>query len=519
MKKHFDYIILGAGPAGLQLGYYLQKNNSDYLILEGGDAPGTAFKKFPRHGTLISINKVHTGYDDHEINLRWDWNSLLSENEDLTFKNYSSAYFPKATALLQYLADYAKDAELNIMFKQKVDNIARAEDAEKGNFQLTTSSGEAFYCNKLIVATGFSKPYLPNIPGIELTDNYVDMTLDKKEFENKKVLVLGKGNSGFETADYLTDTAALIHVSSPNSVKLAWQTHYVGHLRAVNNNFLDTYQLKSQNALLDADITNISMKDGKYHVHVVYAHANGEEEILEYDKILVCTGFKLDRSIFDENCMPEVVINDRLPALNTDWESKNIPHMYFAGTLMQSNSYKKTTSGFIHGFRYNVKTLFHILQNKYEQKPLPMKKLDCNFQSVAEEILNRINRSSALWQQFGYLVDLVDIGDEEATYYYELPKGYNPVENPRHYFTISLEFGASQPNVFQVDRKPSAEKADESFFLHPVIRHYCGNEMVSCLHLVEDLFGEWKNEEKHVKVLKKYMESEMASINADAVMS
>ncbi|UII24656.1 NAD(P)-binding domain-containing protein [Fulvivirga maritima] len=519
MKKHYDYIILGAGPAGLQLGYFMEHSSADYLILERGEAPGTAFKKFPRHGTLISINKVHTGYDNHEIKLRWDWNSLLSKNEDLTFRRYSKEYFPKAKDLVEYLKDYAKDANLNVAYNKMIAKISKALESSEGNFELKTTDGDSFYCNKIIIATGFSQPYLPSIPGIEHTDNYIDVTLDKKEFENKKVLVLGKGNSGFETADYLIDTASLIHISSPNSVKFAWQTHYVGNLRAINNNFLDTYQLKSQNALLDADIQAIVMKDGKYNVHLVYAHANGEEEVLEYDKVIVCTGFKLDKSIFAPNCMPATVINDKLPALNLDWESQNIPHMYFAGTLMQSNAYKKNTSGFIHGFRYNVRTLFHILQYKYNHMPMPSKNLECNYQSVAEEILNRINSSSALWQQFGYLFDLVSIGDEDATYFYELPKGYKPVENPNHYFTISLEFGSSQENVFMVNRNPTADKADESFFLHPVIRHYCGDEMISCLHLVEDLLGEWKHEDKHVMVLKKYVEAAMEKVNADAIMN
>ncbi|MDJ0677957.1 MAG: NAD(P)-binding domain-containing protein, partial [Calothrix sp. MO_167.B42] len=79
VKYKYDYLIIGAGPAGLQLGYFLEKANRNYLILEAGDVPGTSFQKFPRHEKLISINKVYTGYKDMEINLRWDWNSLLSD--------------------------------------------------------------------------------------------------------------------------------------------------------------------------------------------------------------------------------------------------------------------------------------------------------------------------------------------------------------------------------------------------------------------------------------------------------
>ena len=78
-----EYLIIGAGPAGLQLGYFLAQSGREYLILEAGARAGTFFETFPRHRRLISINKVYTGYDDPEINLRWDWHSLLSERDDL----------------------------------------------------------------------------------------------------------------------------------------------------------------------------------------------------------------------------------------------------------------------------------------------------------------------------------------------------------------------------------------------------------------------------------------------------
>lgn len=51
------YIIVGAGPAGLQLGYFMDRASRDYLILEKTAAPGASFKLYPRHRQLISINK------------------------------------------------------------------------------------------------------------------------------------------------------------------------------------------------------------------------------------------------------------------------------------------------------------------------------------------------------------------------------------------------------------------------------------------------------------------------------
>ena len=41
-----DYLVIGAGPAGLQLGYFLDRAGRDYVILEAGSAPGRFFKTF-----------------------------------------------------------------------------------------------------------------------------------------------------------------------------------------------------------------------------------------------------------------------------------------------------------------------------------------------------------------------------------------------------------------------------------------------------------------------------------------
>ncbi|HUZ23259.1 MAG TPA: NAD(P)-binding domain-containing protein [Streptosporangiaceae bacterium] len=52
--------MVGAGPAGLQLSYYLQQVGSDYLTVERVGAPGDFFRRFPRHRRLISLNKWNT---------------------------------------------------------------------------------------------------------------------------------------------------------------------------------------------------------------------------------------------------------------------------------------------------------------------------------------------------------------------------------------------------------------------------------------------------------------------------
>ena len=62
----YRYLIIGAGPAGLQLSYYLQDTGANYVTLERESAPGQFFRRFPRHRRLISLNKVHTRSTDPE---------------------------------------------------------------------------------------------------------------------------------------------------------------------------------------------------------------------------------------------------------------------------------------------------------------------------------------------------------------------------------------------------------------------------------------------------------------------
>jgi len=513
-KKELDYLIIGAGPAGLQLGYFLEKANRDYLILEAGEKPGTFFKKYPIHRKLISINKVYTGYDNPEINLRWDWNSLLSDSEEMLFKNYSKRYFPNADRLVEYLNDFANHFNIKISYDTKIVKISKDD-----NFRLVDANGNTFTCKRLIIATGFTKPYIPAIPGIELAENYTEVSVNPEDFINEKVLIIGKGNSGFETADALVDTTAQIHLASPSPVKMAWETKYVGHLRAVNNNILDTYQLKSQNVVIDATIDIIKRENDKFVVSFSYAHAHQEKESLIYDRIIVCTGWRFDASIFDENCKPQLTINNRFPEQTSEWESSNVKDLYFAGVLMHMRDFKKKQSGFIHGFRHNIRALHHILDKKYENHNLPCKTISLTPDKIVNEIIKRINISAGLWQQTGFLCDVIVILNDNkyAQYFQELPTDYvhdSELGNNNHYYTITLEFGLdifkANKNPFAIERihKENTEAAQESAFIHPIVRRFSKGKLVAEHHIIEDLASEWL-EDVHIQPLLKFLKSQL----------
>ena len=512
MDKIIDYLIIGAGPAGLQLSYYLSKKDRNYLVLEQASSPGTFFTNQPRHRKLISINKVFTGKTNPDVNLRWDWNSLLGDNEDLLFKNYSQDYFPNPDVLVQYLADYAHHYNLNIQYNTNVNSISRNSDG----FLVEDKAGNHYHARVLIMATGLFKEYLPDIPGIELAETYKQHSINPEDYTNQRVLIIGKGNSGFETADNLIEKAAVIHVLSPNSVKFAWQTHFVGNLRAVNNNFLDTYQLKSQNTVIDANVLKIEKNNEKFVVDIAYSHANGQTRKLVYDHVINCTGFRFDTSIFDEDSKPELTINNRFPNQTTEWESANIPDLYFIGTVMQACDYKKTMSGFIHGFRHNIRALSLILDQKYQGEIWDHDEFPMSITNVNTAILNRINNGAGIFLQPGFLCDAVVISQNDNTvkYFKDIRKDHvhkSFIGEENHYYTISLEYGHFGGDPFSVERDPDPMKANESDYLHPIIRRFNQGVLVNEHHIQDDLESEWVTEE-YTKPFMEYLEQQLYSL-------
>ena len=502
----YDYVIIGAGPAGLQLAVFLERDGADYVVLERGSTPGTFFTRFPRHRTLISINKVHTGYDDPELRLRMDWNSLLSDDPELLFTRYSRRYFPPADDMVRYLRDFAERTGVRVRYGTEVTRVSRDE----GGFTVTDASGGTWRARRVVVATGVPLPNLPDIPGIELAERYDTFDTDPESFTDQRVLVIGRGNSAFETADSLMEHAAVIHLVGSGSLRLAWQTHYVGHLRAVNNNFLDTYQLKLQNALLDGRVLEIRRDGDGFRVPVAFERADEVVKDLRYDRVIVATGFRFDASVFDGSCTPETVVDGRFPAVTPVGESVNVPELYFAGTLTQGRDFKKSTTGFVHGFRYTVRALYRELRRRHHGEPWPVAELGGDLQAAVDRIITRVNRSSALWQQFAVLGDVLLLApDGTMRYAEEVPVAHVPEAVRAGHFgpvaahaVITLEYGADHDRVDPFDvtaARPAQQDASglDSRYLHPVVRWYRGGQDAGEHHLRENLENEWDSEDVH----------------------
>ena len=403
-QEHHSYCVIGAGPAGLQMGFFLHRAQRDYVIFERADQVGPFFVKYPRHRKLISINKRFTGKSNKEFNLRHDWNSLLSDDDSLLVKYYSHDFFPQADDYLRYLSDFASKLQLNIKLNTEVRNISRKLTSSGDPlFVMRNANADATYtCQYVIVATGQAVPIrIEGFLGSEYVEYYDSMSLNQSEYENQHVLILGRGNSAFETADHIGGHTASIHMLARSRVRLSWATHYVGDVRAINNQILDTYQLKSLDGLLEAEVgqMQITKKDGKLHLipidrpfqedhrvdedtdededneavsDVALTNTDDEPEPQfdnfamrePYDRVISCLGFQFDWSIFENDTKPVKGIGRKAKyaAMKNNYESTRVQNMFFAGTNTHIRDFRKSSGAFIHGFRYTVRALHRLLE-------------------------------------------------------------------------------------------------------------------------------------------------------------
>ena len=451
----YSNIIIGSGPSGLQLGYYFEKYNINYVILEKNSISGSFFDNYPHSGELISINKVFTSNDNPDFNLRHDWNSLLNDDEFL-FKEYSKKFYPNKEDLVKYLNDFAIKFKLNIKYNTNIVNINKYNN----NFILKDDNDNIYKCNKLIIATGLNKnnypefTYIdPNISNdkikhyMDFPKNFFKQKDNLKKYENKKVMIVGKGNSSFELANILNEYCSSLFIIGNNNNKEIIEnssivTKYTGSLRAKYFGFLDTFYLKSLNAIpSDHNITpknivlfnynsniswtwnrNITKNSRIFNSFINKLKKEFENEDsythTNYYQIILCTGTSFDNTIFNFDI--EKVFNNKFPKIKNNYESTNVNNLYFIGSLMHSQDFKQSSGGFIHGFRYLIKLFMNInFDIPYNIKIFNYNNdLKLLYSDITKYIQNRVNTSSSLYQMHGVLCDFYFYNENTKKIYY-----------------------------------------------------------------------------------------------------
>ncbi|KAK7174350.1 hypothetical protein R3I93_001535 [Phoxinus phoxinus] len=561
-----EYCVLGAGPAGLQMGYFLSRSQRDYIVLERNTGPGSFFNIYPRHRKLISINKIYTGRRNKEFNLRHDWNSLLSDRPDLLFQRISREFYPNADDFPRYLSMFEKELGLKVKYGADIGKIIASELNGNRGYTLSDQNGVNYQCRVLLVSTGLWVPQQVDFLGSDLVEGYESIPTDPEEFKEQAVLILGKGNSAFETAQSILGRASRIHLYSPSPVRLAWQTHYVGDLRAVNNELLDTYQLKSLDGLVEGRLEDIAIvrrgKDsgkrrtsavGKEPLYLTLTellddqngknisevtgqnlpgyHTDNFSLRQPYDRVIRCLGFRFNFSIFDGSARPPQSsgARGRLPGVTAWYEGRGTPNMFVLGTAAHSRDYRSSAGGFVHGFRYTVRAVHKILEQRYHNiawaaTTLPISQLQ-------SWILKRVNEASGPYQMFAVLGDIILLRGSYCEYLEEFPLQALPQLSAlsgrplsdHGLLVLVMQYGLNRTDTLGPGRAESEwTKAWRSNFLHPVLYYY--NTLPTekdrrqrpvgwplprpgaIHHMVEDFLTEWDQPISHSQPLRRFLE-------------
>ena len=401
-----DYgaVIVGSGPGGLQVAYYLSRLGIDHAVISADPAPGGMFRQFPFFQRLLSWTKPHAphahGSREYE---RYDFNSLVAfEPENRAVMPGlmdGSSEFPSRAEMEAGMAEFVRRTGLAVRYDTPWQGTSR----EGERYVLHTPDGD-YRTRVPIFAVGVAEPQLPDdIPGIEYAAHYVD-TRNASSYAGKRLFILGKANSGFELASGLLQWASPIILASPRPAQLSVNLHSLGGVRARYVQPWEDAELGGGVFILDAAIERLEKHDHGIAVHTRRSDTS-EPFVAEVDEVIAATGFTAP--LLD---LPELGVGtfgrSGLPTMTNHYQSATLPGVYFAGTVTQAVSGLKkfgipANSGAVHGHRYNGRLMVEEIAGRYFgiERSRPQVAPD----QVVERLLASASLTPELWHQKSYL--------------------------------------------------------------------------------------------------------------------
>ena len=184
--EHYEVVVIGAGQAGLAMGYFLSRQACRFLIVDRAGSVGSAWRE------------------------RWDSLTLFTSRRydslpGFDFPGDASGY-PTKDEVIDYLEEYARRFELPV----RVDtHVRRLATAGSGGYVVETDRG-AIGADQVVVATGpFQQPFVPDVAtrlAPEVWQAHSVQYRRPSEIPPGTILVVGGGNTGFQIAEELSST-------------------------------------------------------------------------------------------------------------------------------------------------------------------------------------------------------------------------------------------------------------------------------------------------------------------------
>jgi putative flavoprotein involved in K+ transport len=189
VTQSVDVAIIGAGQAGLAVGYYLRRTGLSFVLLDAEDTAGGAWR--------------HT----------WDSLTLFSPGNASSLPGWlfppTDDDYPTRGEVLAYLAAYERRYQLPVERPVRVTAVRRADNL----YEVDTDAG-VWSARAVVSATGtWANAIAPDVPGRDtfLGDqpHSAHYTLPSR-FAGKRVIVVGAGNSG---AQLVAELSRVAHVT------------------------------------------------------------------------------------------------------------------------------------------------------------------------------------------------------------------------------------------------------------------------------------------------------------------
>jgi len=360
----YPIVVVGSGPGGLQLSYYLQRLGLEHATISTDPGPGGMFRRYPLFQRLNTWSKPYAMAERGTRPYEWyDWNSLVADDPELRSLVSQSmdgiSYFPSRAEMEKGLVAFAEGAGIQVRYGCRWESTRREDDG----LTLITPDGE-YRCTAAVFAVGMAEPWKPPIPGMEDVPHYVD-TKPAKAYAGKHVFLIGKRNSGFEIADALLPWARQIVLGSPRPPVLTVLTG--GGVRAKYLVPYEDHVLGGGVFVLEAAIERVDRTREGWRVATAETAGGAREFVM--DEVIACTGFTMPLGD-----LPDIGVatfqQGRLPRMSPFWESTSVPGIYFAGTITQGAFGLRKHGGSgnsaaVGGFRHNARVLAEHLAKKF----------------------------------------------------------------------------------------------------------------------------------------------------------